>query len=441
MKVVFLIIQSVLFLLLSGAAFGYFFYQVRRIYLNIRLGKPMPSDDRQGERVMNMLLVAFGQKKMFQNVIPAVLHLFLYIAFVITQIELLEVMIDGIAGQHRFFYHLWKESPFLHGLYVFTIGSIEVLSVLALLATIAFLWRRNMLKLPRFTMPELKGWPTKDANLILLFEVYLVSCIFLMNTADMALHHGEYGFPVSGMLWPLLSGLGETTLVVLERIGWWGHIIGVFAFMNYLPSSKHLHIFLAFPNTYFARLEPAGTMHNMPEITREIRLMMDPQAAVPEASTDPVRFGARDVFDLNQKNLLDAYTCTECGRCSAACPANQTGKLLSPRKIMMDVRDRMEEVGRSIEANSKWEDDGKSLIENGYISVEELRACTTCNACVQECPVQISPLDIILQLRRNLVMEDSNAPNEWAGMFTNIENNGAPWQFAQADRLNWAKQS
>jgi len=440
MKVIFLIIQSIVFLLVSAAAFGYFFYQARRIYLNIRLGRPMVTDDRHEERFLNMLLVAFGQKKMFQNWIPAILHLALYVAFVITQIELLEIMIDGATGQHRFFYYLWQDSPFLHGLYVFTIGMIEVLSVLALLATFVFLWRRNMLKLPRFTMQELKGWPSRDANLILLFEIYLVSCIFLMNTADMALHQGEYGFPVSGLLWPLLSGLSENTLFVLERMGWWGHILGVFAFMNYLPSSKHLHIFLAFPNTYFARLEPAGTMANMPEITREIKLMMDP-SAVPAATTEPVRFGAKDVFDLNQKNLLDAYSCTECGRCSAACPANQTGKLLSPRKIMMDVRDRLEEVGQSIDANSKWTDDGKSLIENGYITVEELRACTTCNACVQECPIQISPLDIILQLRRNLVMEDSNAPVEWAGMFTNIENNGAPWQFSQADRLNWTKQA
>lgn len=404
------------------------------------LGKSEDLSGDSSERIKNMLLVAFGQKKMFKNITPAVLHVFIYVGFIITQIELLEIFIDGLTGKHRIIFHAIEHIAALKGLYVFTISFIEFVSVFVFIATVAFLSRRWILKVPRLNKPELKGFPVMDATIILLSEIYLLICIFSMNTADMALHNGEYGFLISGILMPALSGLSETSLHVIERLGWWGHLLGVLALLVYLPYSKHLHILLAFPNTYFGRLQPKGYIANMPEITKEIKLMMDPSAVPPpaDANAAPVKFGAKDVFDLTWKNLLDAYTCTECGRCTAACPANQTGKLLSPRKIMMNTRDRLEEVGRLKAANNGvWQDDGKSLIENGYISVEELRACTTCNACVEECPIMISPLEIIVQLRRNLVMEESNAPAEWNGMFTAMENNGAPWQFSQQDRLNW----
>ncbi len=419
-----------------GAFFGY-----RRVYRNIMLGRKEDFTDNPGERWKNMLLVAFGQKKMFKNVTPAVLHFFIYFGFVITQVELIEIFIDGFTGSHRIIYHAIEDNSVLRFCYVFIISFIELVSVFVFIATISFLSRRFLIKVPRLNKPELKGFPVQDAAIILLSEIYLLTCIFSMNTADMAMHHGEYGFLVSGWLMPLFHGWGPQALHLVERLGWWGHIFGVFALLAYLPYSKHLHILLAFPNTYFSRLTPKGYIANMPEITKEIKLMMDPNAVPPPATDAPVKFGAKDVMDLSWKNLMDAYTCTECGRCTAACPANLTGKKLSPRKIMMDTRDRMEEVGALIAANNgEWKEDGKSLIENGYISVEELRACTTCNACVEECPVLISPLDIIVQLRRNLIMEESNAPAEWTGMFANMENNGAPWQFSQQDRLNWVKE-
>jgi heterodisulfide reductase subunit C len=434
------IIFTVLLLAISALAFVKYSALVR----NIRLGKAEQISGDGNIRLKNMMLVAFGQSKMFKRPLAAILHLFVYVAFVITQVELIEIVIDGISGQHRFFWGLWKENTLLAGFYTFIISFIEILSVLALVATFAFLSRRNLLKIPRFRKSELNGWPFLDANIILYAEIVLVACIFTMNSADMAMHKNEYGFAVSGLLSGIWGSASEGSLEVAERIGWWGHILVVFAFLAYLPYSKHLHIMLAFPNTYFSRLTPKGYVNNMPEITKEIKLMMNPDAAFAapaegDAPAEPVKFGAKDVTDLSWKNLLDAMSCTECGRCTAACPANQTGKLLSPRKIMMDTRDRLEEVGNVLDANNGvWKDDGKSLIENGYITVEELRACTTCNACVEECPVTINPLDIILQLRRNLVMEDSNAPAEWTGMFANMENNGAPWQFSQQDRLNWA---
>lgn len=404
------------------------------------LGKSEDLSGNASQRLQNLLLVAFGQKKMFKNITPAVLHLFIYVGFVITQIELLEIFIDGATGSHRIIFHAIENVSALRAIYVFTISFIEVASLFVFVATVAFLSRRWIIKVPRLNKPELKGFPIMDATIILLSEIYLLACIFSMNTADMALHNGEYGFLVSGFLMPAFAHFGETTLHIIERTGWWGHMLGVLALLVYLPYSKHLHILLAFPNTYFGRLQPKGYIANMPEITTEIKLMMDPSAVPPpvDPNAAPVKFGAKDVFDLSWKNLLDAYTCTECGRCTAACPANQTGKLLSPRKIMMNTRDRLEEVGRNRDANNGvWKDDGKNLIENNYISVEELRACTTCNACVEECPILISPLEIIVQLRRNLVMEESNAPVEWTGMFTAMENNGAPWQFSQQDRLNW----
>ena len=436
------IIQSLCFILFVGGCGYVAFRGFRFVYRNIKLGRAEDLTDQPGERLKTVLLVALGQKKMFKRPVAALLHLVIYVSFVITQIELIEIFIDGVFGTHRFIFHAWEHIPVLKGLYVFTINMIEVLSLLTFVVTVAFLYRRDMLKLPRFNKPEMSGWPNADAHIILVMEIILITCIFMMNSFDMAAHHGEYGFWLSGHLAHSWEGLNEGLIEVFEMIGWWGHLAGVMGFLMYLAYSKHLHIILAFFNTYFSRLTPKGYIANMPEVTREVKLMLDPNAAVDPAAADaPTKFGAKDIFDLSWKNLLDAYTCTECGRCTAQCPANLTGKLLSPRKIMMDVRDRMEEVGTLMDGNKGvWQDDGKTLIENGYISVEELRACTTCNACVEECPVNISPLDIIVQLRRSLIMEDSNSPNEWNGMFANLENNGAPWQFSPQDRLNWEKE-
>lgn len=435
------IVQSLCFVLFVGGCSYIAFRGFRNVYLNIMLGRSADYTDHPGERWKTMLMVALGQKKMFKRPIAAMLHLVIYVSFVITQVELIEIFIDGIFGTHRFLFHAWENIPSLRGLYVFAINLIEVLSVLTFIVTVAFLYRRDLLKLPRFNKPEMKGWPDMDAHIILFLEMFLIANIFIMNSFDMAAAHGEYGFWISGMIAHSWEGMNESLLEIFEKIGWWGHLAGVFGFLMYLAHSKHLHILLAFPNTYFSRLTPKGYINNMPEVTREVKLMLDPNAQVePAASDAPAKFGAKDIFDLTWKNLLDAYTCTECGRCTAQCPANMTGKLLSPRKIMMDTRDRMEEIRGKMDANKgEWVDDGKNLIENGYISVEELRACTTCNACVEECPVNISPLDIIMQLRRSLIMEDSNSPNEWNGMFANLENNGAPWQFSPQDRLNWEK--
>jgi heterodisulfide reductase subunit C len=380
---------------------------------------------------------------MFARPIPALLHLCLYAAFVITQIELIEIIADGLTGNHRMFYGA------LGGFYTFMVSFIEILSVLAFVATIFFLSRRNLLKLPRLNMKELAGWPKKDANIILIAEIVLICFIFMMNGADEVLYsqgkshlegQGSLGFSISSLIGPAIFGtVSEHGLHLIERIGWWGHIAMVFGFLNYLPYSKHFHILLAFPNTWYSNLEKKGKFTNMESVTAEVKLMMDPNAdpyAAAPADAEPQRFGAKDVTDLTWKNLLDAYTCTECGRCTSACPANQTGKLLSPRKIMMDTRDRMVELGAGIRKNGKDFNDGKSLIGD-YISEEEIWACTSCNACVQECPVNIDPLSIIVDLRRFLVMEESKMPSELTGMLTNIENNGAPWQFSPADRLNW----
>ena len=387
-----------------------------------------------------MALVALGQKKMFTRPIAAILHLALYVAFVITQIELVEIIADGFSGQHRMFYFS------LGDFYVFMVSFIEILSVLAFVATVAFLWRRNMLSLPRFNKKELLGWPKKDANLILIMEIVLIVFIFTMNGADEVLYNrggshveyakGSFGFSISSWLGPLVfDNFTVEALRIFERVGWWGHISMVFLFLNYLPYSKHLHILLAFPNTYFSNLKPKGKFSHMKSVENEVKLMLDPNAdpySATNATDTPERFGVKDVTDLTWKNLLDAYSCTECGRCTDVCPANITGKVLSPRKIMMDTRDRMVEVGDL----KKGVVDGKSLLGD-YISPEEVWACTSCNACVEACPINIDPLSIIVDLRRNLVMEDAAMPSELAGMLTNIENNGAPWQFAQSDRLNW----
>ena len=436
------VLSSICFIaLVSGASFVAF-KGFRRVYRNIHLGRDEDFTDSKSERIKTVLLVALGQKKMFKRPVAALLHLVIYVSFVITQIELIEIFIDGIFGTHRFIFHAWEQLPLLRELYTFTISFIEVLSLLTFIVTLAFLWRRDMLKLPRFNMRELEGWPNMDAHLILFMELLLITNIFLMNSFDMAAAKGEYGFWLSGIVGAHFYDMNPTLIHLFEKVGWWGHLMGVLGFLVYLSYSKHLHIILAFFNTYYSRLQPKGYIANMDVVTREVKLMLDPNALVSPvaANAPPAKFGAKDVFDLSWKNLLDAYTCTECGRCTAQCPANLTGKKLSPRKIMMDTRDRLEEVGKKMDANKGvWQDDGKSLLENNYISVEELRACTTCNACVEECPVNISPLDIIVQLRRSLIMEDSNSPAEWNGMFANLENNGAPWQFSQQDRLNWAK--
>ena len=436
-------LKIILFSLLVIVGFGFFGYNIWKVRSNILLGRDVNRSDNFWTRLKLMTLVAFGQKKMFSKPIPAFLHLALYVAFVITQIELIEILADGLSGGHR------SLSVSLGGFYTFMISFIEILSVLAFIATIAFLARRNMLKVPRLRMSELKGWPTKDANLILIFEVILLVCIFTMNGADEAAQvlssNSSYGFTVSQFIGPVFFGGIKSieTLHLLEQIGWWGHIIMVFIFLNYLPYSKHFHILLAFPNTYYSNLEKKGKFTNLESVTREVKLMLDPSADPYAVAVDPnvapLRFGVKDVTDLTWKNLLDAYTCTECGRCTSACPANQTGKLLSPRKIMMDTRDRLVEVGNNQRKFGKDFDDGKSLLHS-YISEEEIWACTSCNACVEECPINIDPLSIIIDLRRFLVMEESKMPTELTGMLTNIENNGAPWQFSQSDRLNWANE-
>ena len=440
-------ISNILFAILLVVGIGAFAYNSRKIRRNILLGRDVDRSKNKGQRVKTMLLIAFGQKKMFKRFLPAILHFALYAAFVITQIELIEIFADGLSGEHRIF------RAGLGGFYTFMISFIEILSILAFIATFIFLARRNLLKIPRFVKSEMNGWPKLDANLILIAELVLITFIFMMNGADEVLYqreisHAPYlndeslGFTVSQFIGPaLFGGMSESTLHVVERVGWWGHIIMVLGFLNYLPFSKHFHILLAFPNTYYSNLEKKGKFTNMESVKKEVELMLDPNAdpyaaPAPDENAEPQRFGAKDVQDLTWKNLLDSYTCTECGRCTAECPANQTGKLLSPRKIMMDTRDRLDEVGKNIDKKGKDYDDGKSLL-NDYITEEELWACTTCNACVEACPVNIDPLNIIMEMRRYLVMEESKVPSELATMVTNVENNGAPWQFSQADRLNW----
>ncbi len=431
-------IPQVIFVAVLAAAVWLFSKKVKEIKRNILLGKEEDLSDNKPERWRNLLLLAFGQKKMFKNPLVALMHFLIYAGFIIINIEVLEILLDGILGTHRLFFE-----P-LGGFYTFLINFFEILAVSVLLVCIVFLVRRNIIKLKRFISRDLDGWPRSDANYILIIEIVLMSLFLLMNSTDRALqlqgaahYHDTGNFIFSGMLAPLFEGFSSTTLTEIERTAWWLHIIGILAFLNYLPYSKHLHIILAFPNAYYARLESKGKMENMPNIQQEVLYMMQPELAPTGEQVTVQKFGARDVFDLSWKSLLDAYSCTECGRCSAACPANMTGKVLSPRKIMMATRDRLEEVGKNMNGNKEFKDDGKSLLHN-YITVEELRACTTCNACVEECPVSISPLSIILELRRNLIMEESNSPQEWNAMFGNIENNFAPWKFSPDERDQWA---
>jgi heterodisulfide reductase subunit C len=442
-------LSNIIFAVTLIIGVGFFVKNVKKIIRNIKLGQKVNRTDNASARWKNMALIALGQKKMFTRPIPALLHFTLYAAFIITQIELLEIIVDGLFGTHRFF------KTGLGGFYTFLISFIEILSLLALVATLAFLSRRNLLKLPRFNKVEMLGWPTKDANLILIMEIVLVTCIFTMNGTDEVLYSlgkshyegtGSFNFAISQHLGPaIFGGMSESALHILERVGWWGHFLMVLAFLNYLYFSKHLHILLAFPNTYFADLNAKGKFDNLESVTNEVKLMMDPNAdpfAAP-ANPDvvPAKFGASDVQDLNWVQLLNAYTCTECGRCTSSCPANTTGKKLSPRKIMMDTRDRLEEVGKNIDANKGiFVPDNKTLL-NDYITPEELWACTSCNACVEECPINISPLSIIMDMRRYLVMEQSAAPMELNAVMTNIENNGAPWQYNQQDRLNWRNEA
>ncbi len=432
-------ISSIIFIILLASGSFLFYKNVAKIRRNVLLGKAIDRNDQSSERWKLMSLVAIGQSKMVVRPVAGIMHILVYVGFVIINIEVIEIMIDGIFGTHRVL-------SFMGGLYDFLIGSFEFLGLGVIIGCVVFLIRRNIIKLKRFMNKELDGWPRSDANYILITEVLLMSAFLMMNSADFLLQGRGYehyvaagSFPISSIISPLFAGLNSESLVMVERVCWWFHILGIMAFLNYLPYSKHFHILLAFPAVYFSNLKPKGAFNNLTSVTNEVKLMLDPNAAIPPPPETPLKFGAKDVLDLNWKQLMDAYTCTECGRCTSSCPANQTGKLLSPRKILMDTRDRLTEVGKNMDINGTFVDDGKALLGN-YISEEELWACNTCNACTEACPINLDPLSVIMDLRQYLVMEQSNAPAALNGMFTNIENNGAPWQFSPADRLNWASE-
>ncbi|HUC79766.1 MAG TPA: (Fe-S)-binding protein [Flavisolibacter sp.] len=435
------IVQQILFVILTVAAIWIFSKKAGFIRKNISMGRDEKFEPHP-DRWRNVLLMAFGQKRMFDKPLVALLHFIVYAGFLIINIEVLEIVLDGILGTHRLF------APVLGSFYSFVVNFFEILAFLVLVSVIVFLIRRNITKVPRLNRQELSGgWPRKDANYILFFEVVLMSLFLIMNASDKALQLKSYGhyaevetnFFLSGIITPLFENFSAATLVGIERTAWWLHIAGIFVFLNYLPYSKHLHIVLAFPNTYYTRLKPQGKMVNMPEIQKEVLYAMQPETVPADAPAEEhKRFGAKDVTDLTWKNLMDAYTCTECGRCTEQCPANQTGKILSPRKIMMDTRDRMEEIGAARDKNNgAVQEDGKSLLHD-YITTEELWACTSCQACVQACPVLIDPLHIINQLKRYLALEESNQPAEWNGMYSNVENNFAPWKFSPDERDKWA---
>ncbi|MEC3966131.1 (Fe-S)-binding protein [Flagellimonas halotolerans] len=424
---------------------GFFARNVKKLSRNIKLGKDIDVSDNKSQRWKNMAKIALGQTKMVVRPIAGLMHIIVYVGFIIINIEVLEIILDGLLGTHRLF------SP-LGTVYNFLIGSFEILALLVIVAVVVFWIRRNIIRIQRFIKPEMKGWPKTDGNMILYIEFVLMLLFLTMNATDFQLqrigaeHYVQAGsFPVSQFIAPLFDGLSESSLIFVERTAWWLHILGILAFLNYLYYSKHLHILLAFPNTYYGKVKPQGQFNNLESVTKEVKLMMDPDAdpfAAPaeDDAAEPEKFGASDVTDLNWVQLLNAYTCTECGRCTSECPANQTGKKLSPRKIMMDTRDRLEEVGKNIDANKgKFVSDGKELLGD-YITTEELWACTTCNACVEACPVSIDPLSIIVEMRRYLVMEQSAAPTELNNMMSNIENNGAPWPYNQMDRLNWVNE-
>lgn len=433
-------IASIIFCILLIGSSWFFYRNVTKIRRNILLGRDVAINDNKAERWRTMILVALGQQKMLTRPLSAVMHILVYVGFILINIEVLEMLVDGAFHMHRAF-------SFLGGFYNFLIGFFEILALGVFIGVVVFWLRRNVAKVKRFWNTELNGWPRFDANAILITEMILMTCLMLMNAADQNLqqrgaeHYIKAGaFPISNVFVPALSGLSDTTLIFIERLCWWLHIIGIFAFLNYLPYSKHLHILLAFPNTYFSNLKAKGEFTTLDSVTDVVAPNFDPSYQSKTDPNNPQRFGVKDVTDLNWKSLLDAYTCTECGRCTSSCPQNMTGKALSPRKIMMDTRDRLEEVGRNMDANNgTFVDDGKSLLGD-YIQAEEIWACNTCNACVQECPVNIDPLAIIVEMRRFLVMEQSQAPAELNGMFSNMENNGAPWQFSPSDRANWVNE-
>ncbi|WP_369049468.1 4Fe-4S dicluster domain-containing protein [Tenacibaculum sp. UWU-22] len=431
-------LSNIFFALILILAIGFFTRNIRKLIRNIKLGKPIDRTDHKPARWKNMAKIALGQYKMVRRPISGILHIIVYLGFIIINIEVLEIIIDGLLGTHRVFQPLLGTT-----FYGFLIGTFEILAALVYLAVIIFWLRRNIVRIPRFWSKEMKGWPKKDANLILYFEMILMTLFLIMNATDVPFQQAGVGNPISQFVAPWFSNYSPEALHTIEQAAWWFHIVGILIFLNYLYYSKHLHILLAFPNTFYAKLTPKGELNNLEAVTKEVKMMLDPNidpyATPEEGETDetPEKFGASDVTDLNWVQLMNAYTCTECGRCTSSCPANLTGKKLSPRKIMMDTRDRIEEVGKNIDANGGiFKEDGKQLLNN-YITPEELWACTTCNACVQECPVNIDPLSIIIEMRRYLVMEKSAAPQELNMMMTNIENNGAPWQYSQMDRLNW----
>lgn len=439
------ILPQILFAIVLVLGLGFFSKNVKKLSRNIKLGREVDVSDNKSLRWKNMTRIALGQTKMVVKPIAGLLHVIVYIGFIIINIEVLEIVIDGLFGTHRIFASLGS-------VYNFLIGSFEILALLVIVAVAVFWIRRNIIRLKRFIKPEMRGWPKKDGNLILYIELVLMLLFLTMNAADFKLQQlgvEQYtqagSFPISQYLAQFFDGIPEASLIMIERTAWWLHIVGILCFLNYLYYSKHLHILLAFPNTYYGKTNPKGQLNNLEAVTAEVKLMMDPNAdpfaAQAEGSAPPEKFGASDVMDLSWVQLLNAYTCTECGRCTSECPANQTGKKLSPRKIMMDTRDRLEEVGKNIDKNKgEFKDDGRQLLGD-YISNEEIWACTSCNACVESCPVSIDPLSIIMDMRQYLVMEKSAAPSELNNMMGNIENNGAPWPFNQMDRLNWTQES
>jgi len=427
-------LDNIVFAILLIIGIGFFVKNVKKLTRNIKLGKDIDRSDNPKARWKNMAMVAIGQSKMVKRPVAAILHVVVYVGFIIVNIEVIEIIIDGLFGTHRVL-------SFLGGFYNFLIGSFETIAFLVLVSVIIFWIRRMVIRVPRFWNKEMKGFPKNDALNILYFEMVLMSLFLLMNATDVHFQEMNSGNIISQFLVPLFENFSIESLHLIERTAWWVHIVGILVFLNYLYYSKHLHILLAFPNTFYANLNAKGKFNNLEAVTNEVKLMMDPDAdpyaVAPESENEtPEKFGASDVTDLNWVQLMNAYTCTECGRCTSACPANQTGKELSPRAIMMKTRDRLEEVGKNINKNGEFKEDGKQLL-NDYITAEELWACTSCNACVEECPVNIDPLSIIIEMRRYLVMEQSAAPQELNMMMTNIENNGAPWQYNQMDRLNW----